>query len=113
MALRRPLVIIAGQTQELPSGDTLPGTRTVTSISVNTTAGATASVDYVYFVTGTTTLTLPTAVGNTNRYTIKCVSGVTTVACNGVQTIDGTTTIGIAVSDSVDLISNGTEWKVM
>jgi len=88
-------------------------TRSITSASVNTTAGGTASTDYVYFVTGTTTITLPTAVGNTNRYTIKSVSGITTVACFGAQTIDGSATIGIAVEDSVDLISNNTEWKVV
>jgi hypothetical protein len=88
-------------------------TRTITSIAVNTTAGSTASVDYVYFVTGTTTLTLPTAVGNTNRYTVKSISGTTTVACDGAETIDGSATIGIANEDSVDLISNNTEWKVV
>lgn len=87
--------------------------RSVSSISSNTTAGATAQTDYVYFVTGTTTLTLPTAVGNSNRYTVKSVSGTTVVAGDGVETIDGTNTIGIANEDSVDLISNGTEWKVV
>lgn len=88
-------------------------TRTVTSISADTTAGSTASTDYVYFVSGTTTLTLPTAVGNTNRYTVKSITGTTVVACNGIETIDGTATIGIANEDSVDLISNNTEWKVV
>ncbi len=87
--------------------------RSVSSISSNTTAGATAQTDYVYFVTGTTTLTLPTAVGNLNRYTVKSISGTTVVAGDGVETIDGTNTIGIANEDSVDLISNGTEWKVV
>jgi len=48
-------------------------TRIVASIATGTTAGATASTDYVFFVTGTTTLTLPTAVGNTNKYTVKSV----------------------------------------
>jgi hypothetical protein len=43
-------------------------TRSVNIISSNTNAGAAAATDYVYLVSGTTTLTLPTAVGNTNRY---------------------------------------------
>lgn len=88
-------------------------TRTVTSIAVDTTAGSAASTDYVYFVTGTTTLTLPTAVGNTNRYTVKSISGTTTVDGGGAETIDGAANIGIANEDSVDLVSNGTEWKVV
>lgn len=88
-------------------------TRSVSSIAIATTAGAASVTDYVYFITGTTTLTLPTAVGNTNRYTVKSVSGVTTVAAATAQTIDGAATIGIAVFDSVDLVSNGTEWKVV
>ena len=88
-------------------------TRTVETKSSDATAGSTASVDYVYFVTGTTTITLPTAVGNTNRYTIKSISGTTVVACNGAETIEGTATIGIQNEDSVDLISNNTEWKVI
>ena len=88
-------------------------TRTIASIAIATTAGAASAIDYVYFETGTTTLTLPTAVGNNSLYTVKSVSGVTTVACNGAETIDGAATIGIAVEDSVDLLSNGTEWKVV
>lgn len=88
-------------------------TRSVATIAIDTNAGATALTDYVYFVTGTTTLTLPTAVGNTNRYTIKSISGTTTVDGNGVETIDGSANIVIANEDSVDLISNNTEWKVV
>jgi hypothetical protein len=88
-------------------------TRSINNISGNTTAGATAATDYVYFCTGTFTLTLPTCVSNTNRYTVKCISGTLTVSCNGAQTIDGTTTISVAVEDSVDIISNNTEWKIV
>jgi len=87
--------------------------RSIATISTDTTAGAVAKTDYIYFVTGTTTLTMPTAVGNTNRYTVKSISGTTTIACNGAETIDGTATIGIANEDSVDLASNNSEWKVI
>lgn len=87
-------------------------TRSVSSISSPTTAGASSATDYVYFITNTT-LTLPTAVGNTNRYTIKCISGTCVVDGDGTETIDGTTNITIQVEDSVDLISNNTEWKVV
>ena len=88
-------------------------TRSVNNVLVNTTAGAVALTDYVFFITGTVTLTLPTAIANTNMYTIKCISGIATVACNGVEKIDGASTVQIAVEDSVDLISNNTEWKVV
>jgi len=87
-------------------------TRTVASIATPTTAGATILTDYVYFVTNTT-LTLPTAVSNTNRYTVKCISGTCVVDGAGAETIDGTATITIQVEDSVDLISNNTEFKVV
>lgn len=100
-------------TETWASGSGSGITRTIASIAIATTAAAASAVDYVYFVTGTTTLTLPTVAGNTSLYTVKSVSGVTTVACNGAETIDGTATIGIAVEDSVDLLSNGTEWKVV
>jgi len=91
-------------------------TRTVTSISAPTTAGATASTDYVYLVSGTTTLTLPTAVGNTNRYTVKNVDAslTTTIATTSAQTIDGSASATLPVSNtSVDLISNGSNWAII
>jgi len=87
-------------------------TRTIATISTPTTAGASAVTDYVFFITNTT-LTLPTAVSNTNKYTVKCISGTCVVDGAGVETIDGTANITIAVEDSVDLISNNTEFKVV
>ena len=99
--------------RQTTNGGTLQYARQVANIAVNTTAGATTNTDYVYFCTATLTLTLPTAVGNTNRYTVKCVAGTLTIDGAGAETIDGTATISVAVEDSVDLISNGTEWKVV
>lgn len=87
--------------------------RTVESKASDFTAWSTASVDYVYFVTWTTTCTMPTAVWNTNRYTIKCVSWVLTIDWDWAETIDWAANIWVAVEDSVDLVSNGTEWKVI
>jgi hypothetical protein len=90
-------------------------TRSVNNISTNTTAGATASTDYVYFISGTTTLTLPTAVGNTNRYTLKN-TGINTVTINTTssQTIDGSTSINLVVKyTSLDIVSDGTNWNII
>lgn len=89
-------------------------TRTITTTSGNVTAGSTASVDYVYLVAGAHTMTLPTAVSNTNRYTIKNNhSAAITVDTTSSQTIDGTTSIQIAPEDAVDIISNNTNWCVI
>jgi hypothetical protein len=90
-------------------------TRSVNSISTPTTAGATALTDYVYLVSGTTTLTLPTAVGNTNLYTVKNTgSNTVTIATTSAQTIDGSSTATLPVANtSLDLISDGANWKVI
>lgn len=88
--------------------------RSINSISTPTTAGATAGTDYVYLVSGTTTITLPTAVGNTNLYTIKNVGvGTVTIATTSAQTIDGTATTTMPVQyTAVDLISDTANWNV-
>lgn len=90
-------------------------TRSVNVVSTPTNAGATASTDYVYFVSGTTTITLPTAVGNTNRYTIKnSGSNTVTVDTTSAQTIDGSATASLPVPNtSIDLISNNSNWHVV
>ena len=92
-------------------------TRSITNISANTTAGATVATDYVYFCSGTITLTLPTAVGNTNCYTLKNVgSGTISIATTASQTIDASTVPIIIVSKdspSIDLISNGSNWFII
>lgn len=89
--------------------------RTITAVSTNTSAGATANTDYVYLCSNTMTITLPTAVGNTNRYTIKNVgAGVITIATTSSQTIDGALTAEIHfTNNSVDLISTGSNWKII
>ena len=87
----------------------------VVGVSTNTTAGSAATTDYVYLVSGKTTITLPTAVGNTNRYTIKNVGTKTvTVATTGGQTIDGGNIAVISYQDpSIDLISNSLNWFII
>ena len=89
--------------------------RIVSEVSTNTSAGATASTDYVYLASNTITITLPTAVGNSNRYTIKNVgAGMITIATTSGQTIDGALTAQIHfTNNSVDLISTGSNWKII
>jgi hypothetical protein len=89
-------------------------TRSISSISSPTTLAAAALTDYVALVSGTTTITLPTAVGNTNRYTVKNAGAATvTVAFTGGQTADGNATITLAPPLSVDLISDNSNWSVI
>ena len=99
----------------LPAWTTSLGiSRTVTTISTNTTASAAASTDYIYYVSGTTTLTLPSAVINTNRYCVTNtgVSNVT-VATTSAQTINGSVTVTLPIpSMSLEFVSDGANWVI-
>lgn len=88
--------------------------RLIQSVAINTVMGDDADTDYVYLVSGTTTMTLPTGVGNDNQYTVKNVgSGVVTIDTTGGETIDGNLTITMPVQfTSVDLISDTANWNI-
>lgn len=88
--------------------------RSIIVTSGSFTAASAPSTDYVYLLAGAHAPTLPTAVGNTNRYTIKNNhSASVVVSTTSSQTIDGTTTITLAPQASVDLISTGANWSVI
>ena len=88
--------------------------RIVVVTSGNLTAGGEINTDYVYFISGAHALTMPTAVSNTCRYSIKNNhSSAVTVSTTSSQTIDGTTTIQISPEDSIDLVSDGANWRVI
>jgi len=90
-------------------------TRTIQKISTGTSLGAVAATDYVYLCSAALTATLPTAVGNTNRYTVKRTgTGTVTIATSASQTIDGASTFSLGVQyQSVDLVSDGANWSVI
>jgi hypothetical protein len=109
---------INGTTYNLSADRSWTITASATSVNVvstNTAAGSAASTDYVYLVSGTTTITLPTPSGNTNRYTIKNVgTNIVSIATTS-GLIDGSTapiTINIQYV-SLDLISDGTNWNII
>jgi hypothetical protein len=85
-----------------------------TGQSGSVSAGSTALTDYVYIFTGAGTLTLPTAVGNTNSYTVKNrhTSNIT-VSFTGGQNADGSTSITIVPNQSLDFISNGSNYVII
>lgn len=103
-----------GLVTAVSSGTSSGIVRSVSSISSGTTAGSAASTDYVYLCTGTFSLGLPAASGNSNRYTVKNAgTGTVTVDPNGTETVDGSLTAAVLAGQSVDLISDGTNWNVI
>ena len=89
--------------------------KSINTVSVNTSAGSASSTDYVYLASGTINITLPTAVGNQNLYTIKNVgTGVITINTTSSQTIDGSLTAPIRVQYlSLTLVSDGANWNII
>lgn len=76
----------------------------------------TASTDELCLVTGTTTITLPTAVGCTGKvYVVKRIgTGTVTIDCTGGQTIDGAATASLTTQYScIAVVSNGANWLVL
>ena len=90
-------------------------TRSINLTAVDTSFAATASVDYVYVFTGSTTRTgtLPTAVANTNEYIIKnSGSVIMNITTTGGQTIDGSATITLTPNQAIVMYSTGSNWII-
>jgi hypothetical protein len=71
--------------------------------------------DYLIDITGNTiTVTLPTAVGvNGKNYVIKNRgTGVVTVATDSSQTIDGANSKSLNNNDSIEIVSDGSNWII-
>jgi len=109
-------------TQKWTNGAILASTTVTRTV---TTATTLASNDGVVFVDPTSaafTVTLPTAVGFSGRYTVTSTgssSNVVTVATTSSQTIDGASTVTVgtqasgATYKSVDVVSNGSNWRIV
>lgn len=81
--------------------------------NANFTVGNVFQTDYVYFVSGTTTATLATAISNKNEYKIKNVGANTvTIAAIGGQFIDGSASITISSNTALTILSDNTNWNV-
>lgn len=96
----------------LPSAGASIG-RVIQGIIANTTAGSAANTDYIYVIANALTLTLPTAVSNTNVYTIKNrFTDPTTLAfTNGEHADGGGVTLG--PNESITLVSDGAAWAII
>lgn len=88
--------------------------RTVVTVSASQTLAALTDTDYVVLVTSAGAPVLPTAVNNKSRYTIKNISTVNrTIATTSAQTIDGVTSVVIRADQSVDIISDNANWRLI
>jgi hypothetical protein len=89
-------------------------TRSIVSITSSITLGSTASTDYVSLVGSGGAPTLPTAVSNTNLYTIKNVHTANiTISTTSSQTIEGSTTYDLTPGSSIDVISDTANWRII
>lgn len=88
--------------------------RQTSIVSISSTFGAVAKTDYVAFANVGIALTLPTAIGNVNLYTVKNVSSSSVVVLTtGGQTIDGSTNALLPViNQSIDFLSDNANWNV-
>ncbi len=87
-------------------------TRTQITTSGSFTLGTTASTDYIYYVAGAHTLSMPSP--NNNRYTVKNNhSANITIDTAGAELIEGVSSISIAPGESVDITSDTTNWFVV
>jgi hypothetical protein len=91
-------------------------TSSVNVVTGNTNAGNAADTNYIYLVNGAFTITMPTAVGNNNSYTIKRIgAGTVSIATTASQTIDGSSspiTINVQYV-SITLVSDGANWFII
>lgn len=89
--------------------------RSVFNVSSDTIVGNNPFTDYYYFVSGDTTITLPTAIMNTGRYSFKNVGlGIITINPIPGQLIDGSDAQEIYfTNNSIDIMSDGTNWMII
>jgi hypothetical protein len=88
----------------------------ITRAASNVEAATTGEIVILASNAAGLTITLPTAVGTTARYTVKKIlaSGVVTVACNGAQTIDdGATAVLASQYEAITLVSDNLNWSII
>ena len=88
--------------------------RTISTVTVSSVLVDTASTDIVVLANGGVQLTLPTAVSNTNLYTVKNIgTSSVLIGTTASQTVDGDSTIIMPVRyTAVDIISDNSNWHI-
>ena len=88
--------------------------QTYTTVNTASTFPSAANTNYFIFLDTGAAGVMPTAVGNRNRYTLKNITSTTmTVTTTASQTIDGSSSLVIPPWNSLDLVSNNTNWYVV
>lgn len=88
-------------------------TRSVATVTSTVTVAAAAATDYVVLIGASGVVTLPTAVGNTNLYKLKNIDTANkTISTTSSQTIDGATTFVLSPNGAIDLVSDGSNWRI-
>lgn len=102
---------------DVKTSGTLTANGYTTAFSAKSSAYTLTAVDDIVSVTGTTTITLPTAVGIAGRkYTIKNMDAATTVtvSANGAETIDGSPTRPLVLQyQYLTILSDGANWLIV
>ncbi|MGV0743014.1 glycosyl hydrolase family 28-related protein [Mycolicibacterium sp. XJ870] len=85
--------------------------RVVITADDDVALGSAAGTDYVYLLGRGAEATLPTAVGNTNRYTVKNTAvGASRLHAPSGQEVDGERHVRVGGGNAVDVISDGENW---
>lgn len=106
-------VLVADSTQITGIKWGVGASRSITVVTGPVTLGATANTDYVAALGPGAAATLPTAAGNTARYTIKnTTNSPVPVSTTSSQTVDGGPLV-LGARESVDLVSDGSNWMVV
>lgn len=85
--------------------------RSIQTISASQTADSVPGTDYVYLCSAGVKLTLPTAVGNSNLYTVKNISN-SSVLVSGTIDNDASGVIMPVKYTSIDIVSNSVDWDI-
>ena len=88
--------------------------RSISTVAVSSVVSDTAATDHVIIASQGVLLTMPTAVSNTNLYTIKNTAASSVmVKADGSETIDGDANIILGSRyTAVDLISDNANWHI-
>lgn len=110
--LRAEMAVIAAGSAAAAAGGIIRLVQTITSTMVLPSAVAT---DYVLLLSTGAVPTMPSCVGNTNRYLLICVAGApVNVAPSASQTLEGRPTMSLSPGSAIELISDGvSDWKVI
>jgi hypothetical protein len=96
------------------SGGTVDGKELSLTTRVITTNDSISTADFLLIVTGTYSVSLPTAIGAQGRmYMIKSISGTTTLTTALSQTIDGSTSLSIRQWECYNIVSDGSNWVII